>query len=246
MLGGFVLAGVVLTLATPTALGGLTDVVFSVEATSASGHGSWSASITEGQWTQDAYLYQWSLAEPVDIRDPQTGEVLATLHTAAAGYRADPQVNLSFAVTAGTSDTNFTIKSALLSFPTINTPQGRASAAFTVTDGDDEGGALLTGLGGPAYTAEYNGFVPGGSAFTQLIQQVSAPVSGTGNLAEEFPGGGSYSAIGTPVYDMSSQVSFTLSANDLASGTSTFEIQAIPEPCGLFLLAACAGVFRRR
>ncbi len=241
------LAGIALVLAAavaPAAFAGLTNTVFSVEATSAAGQGSYTVSIAQGHWVIDGYLYEWSLAQPVEIRDPSNGSLIATITDADASYIADPQVNLSFAVTAGPAMTNFTIKSSLLSFPSIAHPSGRASAAFTVTDGDDEGGATLTGLGGESYLAQYNGFVPAGTEFTQLIQQVVAPVSGTADLSEEYPGGGAYAAIAGPAYDMSSQIAFSLSANDLASGTSNYEI--IPEPCGLILLVAGAGLLRRR
>lgn len=228
----------------PTAFADLSNIVFAIDATSATGQGTYTAGIADGHLVIDGYLYEWSLAQPVEIRDPSNGMLIATITDASATYIGDPQVNLSFAVTAGPALTDFTIKSSLLTFPAINFPSARASAAFTVTDGDDEGGATLTGLRGEAYLAQYNGFVPNGTEFTQLIQQVVAPLSGTADLSEEYPGGGAYAAIAGPATDMSSQISFSLSANDLASGTSNFEI--IPEPCGLLLLAVSAGLLRRR
>jgi hypothetical protein len=245
-MGGLTAAVIALAAFTSPAAADLSNIVFSLEAAAGSAHGAWTVNEDQGQWTEDMNGYQWTLGDPIQIRDPQSGAVLATLGGAGVSYLFDPQVNLSFSVIAGAVDTNFTFRSAMLSFPTIQYPMGRASAVFTVTDADDEGGALLTGLGGMAYLGAYNGFVPGGTQFTQLIQQVMAPPGESAFASEAFPGGGSFATLGAPVSDMSSQISFTLSANDLASGTSNFEIIPVPEPCGLLLLAACAGVIRRR
>jgi len=158
-------------------------------------------------------------------------------------FAQDPVVDLNFSVEAGpgAGGTAFSISSALLSFPTISNASARASAAFTLTDGVDDDGATLSPLTGPgAYLAQYNGYVPGGATFTQLIPAMAADPMSTTSLSEEYPGGGLYQSLGGSAYDMSSQVSFTLSPNDLASGTSVFEI--IPEPSALVLMAVVLGL----
>jgi uncharacterized protein (TIGR03382 family) len=147
---------------------------------------------------------------------------------------------------AGAMDTEFTITSALLSFGTpIDPASGRATAAVTVTDllGN---GAQLTGLGpgGGAYVAGYNGLVPGGSTFAELIPSLAAPAFSSNAVDSDFPGGGAFAAIAGGVNDMSAQFNFTLSANDLASGTSNFEI--IPAPATMALLGVGALLGRRR
>jgi hypothetical protein len=227
----------------PTAVANLTPMVFTIEATNTAGTGTFNASIDDVHWLSGTSCI-WTLTGPVDLRNRDTGAVVATLQSAQATYLSDPAVNLSFAVVSGPSTTLFTIKSALLTFPTpILQPAGRASAAFTVTDGEEDG-AQLVGTGGGAYLAQYNGFVPGGTTFANLIPQVNAPAMGSGSLAEEFPGGGNYQNLGTSASNMSSQVSFTLTPNDLASGTSNFEL--IPEPGALLLVLTGLALVRRR
>jgi hypothetical protein len=244
--GGFVVAVFLLAAVASPAAADLTNLVFQIDATGGGQHGSWAANIGDGHWTEDLNGYVWTLSEPIDIRDP-SGAIVATVGGAEVSYLSDPAVYLSFAVVAGAIDTEFTVRSALLSFPTIANPAARASANFTLTDGGDDDGAQLIGLGGMAFTADYNGFVPGGTQFTQLIPQLTvAPGDGSANLNEIYPIGGDYTALGTPASDMSSQISFSLSANDLASGASNYELMAIPEPCGLLLVLVCAGAIRRR
>jgi hypothetical protein len=194
--------------------------------------------------------WTWTLLVNVPIVSFDEQILLGTLQAGDTNveFGQDPSVNLSFAVESGSTPggTSFTIKSALLTFPTINTPSGRASAGFTLTDGVDEDGATLTPLNSDpgSYKAQYNGFVPSGTTFTHLIPQMVADPLGTISLSQDYPGGGLYEAIGTPVSDMSTQVSFVLSANDLASGSSVFEI--IPEPSGLLLVAVGLALVRRR
>ena len=245
-IGGFIAALIALGMFVAPASADLTNMIFSIEAVSGSAHGTWAACLGDGHWNEDMNGFQWSLPGSVEVRDPQSGAVVATISGAEVSYVSDPQVNLSFAVFAGSDTTTFIVRSALLSFPTIAHPAGLATASFSVTDGDDEGGALLSGLGGMAYTADTNGFVPGGTHFTQMIPGIAAPLSGTNSLTQDFPGGGAFFPIGMPVSDMSSQIAFTLSANDLASGTSVFQIQPVPEPWSCALLAACVALLRRR
>ncbi len=202
-----------------------------------------------GHWENGVFI--WELSEPVELRDFQ-GTYVATLSEGnvqivppGSPNRSDPSVNLAFAVQAGPAVTDFTIKSALLTFPAIPFPAGRASAAFTLTDGPDEDGAALTpALPGGAYLAQYNGFVPSGSTFTTLIGAMAADPMGTTSVSAEFPGGGLFSAFPGPASDMSVQVAFSLTPNDLASGTSNFEI--VPEPAGMLLLVAGLALVRRR
>ncbi len=199
-----------------------------------------------GQWNGDNY--SWSTDETISITGNTTGKVLATLNpdgdTWGYSYFSDPQVTLNFAVQAGGANTVVMIGSALLSFPTISNAQAQASAAFSLTDTNGTG-ATLTGLapGGGAYLADYNGFAPGGTHFASSIPAMAVGAFGTTNASDNVPAVG-YTAIGA-ASDMSSLVHFSLSAFDLASGTSTFVI--IPEPASLALLGLGAlFAFRRR
>lgn len=189
--------------------------------------------------------WDWYVEGPVELKSP-TGQVLGVLKNCAGSLVADPAIGLNFLVQAGSNTTNFTITSALLSFPNISPAQGRATVQIGVNDVDGDG-ATLTGTqpGGKAFLADYNGFVPGGTHFAALISSVATVTpGGVAGESEDFPGGGGYAPIGVGVTNMSSQYRFTLSANDLANGTSFYEI--IPEPATLSLLLLGALALRRR
>lgn len=207
---------------------------------------------SEEHWNPASGHYFWALAQDIPFESPSGEEIFATLGADGTFVeivppgpgRSDPQVNLGFAMIAGDETTTFTVKSAEVVFDTIMYAEGRATASFTVSDGFDDG-ALLEGLDGPAYLAQYNAFVPGGTTFAQLIPSIAvAPFQGSNGLSQDYPGGGSWETIGVPVDRMSSMISFTITANDMASGTSNFEI--MPEPTSLLLLAVGMTLIRRR
>jgi len=246
--------GAVAFMVVPMASAGISTNLLEIEACvggSCWGYCMFTADDPRGSLEYDpqTQTWDWTLLVDVPILSADQQTLMGTLQSQTTNlqFGQDPSVNLNFAVEAGPypGGTSFTIKSALLSFPTISNASGRASAAFTLTDGIDEDGATLTPSTGPgSYLAQYNGFVPNGTSFTQLIPQMVADPLGTTSLSQEFPGGGLFSSISSPVSDMSSEVSFLLTPNDLPSGTSVFAI--VPEPTGLLLLAVGLGLARRR
>jgi len=197
--------------------------------------------------------WAWATDEPIEMW--ANDNLLATLNPGGSPgglgvtYVADPVVNLNFSVQAGGSTTSIVIASALLSFPTINSPVGAASAAFSLTDANGDG-ATLVGIGDPAgaqggYLAQYNGYAGSlsGTTFAEVHQMMSAAAFDTTTATVDVPGAGT-TPIGVPVFDMSSVISFRLSANDLASGTTNFVIT--PEPSSVLLLACGLVLARRR
>jgi hypothetical protein len=247
----------VLLVVVPLARSGISDDLLYVQACvggSCYGYTMFTPDDPRGSLVYDpgTQTWTWTLLQDVPIMSLDGQITMGTLQAGTTNlqFGQDPSVDLNFAVEAGpeAGGTEFTIRSALLSFPTIYNAQGRASAAFTLTDGVDDDGATLNLLNGDpgAYKAQYNGFVPDGTTFTHLIPAMVADPMSTTNAAQDYPGGGAYEPL-PPVYDMSTQVSFALSPNDLASGTTVFEI--IPEPTaglGLIVLGvACLG-WRRR
>jgi hypothetical protein len=156
---------------------------------------------------------------------------------------------LSFNVLAGSVDTTFTITSALVSFAAINPAEGRASASLTVTDLNGNGVTLTPGADqGGAYTSRYNGLAPGGTLFHDFFSTpLTTPIPGDSTtVAGDFPGGGAFVPIAGSVVSISSRFSFTLSANDLASGTSVFRVVPAPASLSLLGLGGLLGARRRR
>ncbi|MEM0982508.1 MAG: hypothetical protein AAGI17_01015 [Planctomycetota bacterium] len=186
-------------------------------------------------------------------------------------FGTDPAVNVSFSVLAGASDTVFTISSSELTFTPLTNVVGMATAAITLTDtlGD---GATITGLvdsgnigtgpngrdiaGSPSgVTHQYGAFVDGSAAdnvITPFGFLLDSPFSvvgfGSDTISEDDPGAG-FRPVGLdPVSSISSQFSFTLSANDTASGTSRFVIagQIVPAPATFSALAGMGILASRR
>lgn len=242
------------------AMAGLVGPAFSITATDALGN---EATYTaEAEWDGAAQTWTFGESETIYLMDGATRvATLNPLATPGGGgsgtgsvYYADPIVNLNFSVQAGATSTVFRIASALLTFPTIPAPlaKGSASAAFSVTDVNGNG-ATLTGIGDPfgaqgGYLAQYNGLAgnlpfPAGTTFAELHNSVTALPFSTRTVSTNVPPAGLQN-IGTALNDMSSLVSFTLSARDLASGTTSFFV--IPEPASLALLAAGGLLLARR
>jgi MYXO-CTERM domain-containing protein len=222
----------------------ITDVVIRIEATNSLGTGVFEGYLSEGSW-QPGGVFVWERATPMNFVNAQ-GEVIASMNAGRVRVINDPVVQLNFSVSAGTLDTSFVISSPLLSFPTINQAEGRATAGVTVTDTDGNG-ATLSGGRSPLYTSRYNGLVPGGTLFTNLIAgPVTAAAFDSATDSESFPGGGAFAPIAGPVSDMSARFAFTLSANDEASGTSSYEIREVPAPGAVALLGLGGLIAARR
>jgi hypothetical protein len=229
----------------PLSSAALDNVVLTIEATT--GQDSFgSITITEEDGWWEGGTFYWQTATPIALGDTGAtfGPAVVTSYIDPVSGRAYPAINVGFAVSAGATDIDVLISSALLSFPEISPAFARASAAFTVTDFLGAGTTLTGtgGLSGMAYRAWYNGYLEAGNEFCGLIDQMYAQ-AGSFGLAENYPGGGLYLPIGA-AQDMSSQISFTLTAFGLASGSATFEI--IPEPGTVLLLIAGLGLLRRR
>jgi hypothetical protein len=175
----------------------------------------------------------WQLPEPVTLKT-STGQVAGVIQNAWIELINDPQVNLGFLVQAGELPTEFSISSALLSFPGINPAEGRASVQVGITDLNGDGAEMTGLIDGKVYRAAYNGFVPGGTTFSALVDGLKAGPGESVNTSIDDPPVGFLPIAGT-VENMSSMVKFTLSAFDTASGTTNYQV--VPEPSSLALLA---------
>lgn len=233
-----------------TAAADLSENVLTVFASSPTAQGVFEVPYNPEGWDGD--VYSWRADRDIPITPEAGGEPVGVIQEGTnISYQRpsdgrglfDPFVNLNFAVSAEQEDTFFSITSALLSFDGIVNPVGRATAGITVTDGVDIDGATLSGeLEGFSYQAQYNGF-PVGTTFATLIPQVMAGPGGSQTESDSEPAAG-FTPIAEPVSDISAEFAFTLSANDVASGTSLFVV--IPEPASALLLVAALGLIRRR
>ncbi|MCZ6834270.1 MAG: hypothetical protein O7G85_00715 [Planctomycetota bacterium] len=226
----------------------LTEVAFTIQATNSQGSATYEVMTSSLQYDPTEQHWWWDMSGSFDLVDSGTFQTIASINGLSMSFIADPQISFGFSVQAGAFDTTFSIGSGLLSFLTIDPAIGLASGGLLLTDTNNNT-ASLTGLhaGGGAYVAQYNGQAPGGSTFAELFTSpLTTTVNGTNSINQEFPGGGIYSAIGVPVTDISAQFSFLLSAGDIASGSSNFEV--IPTPSGFLVLVGglLAGRKRRR
>jgi hypothetical protein len=240
-----------------THAGLISDIAFDIVASNADGSASLSVLTTSGQIIDDMFI--WNLEEPVELIDPEDGDIIGTLEQASVVIIGDPVISLGFVVSSGGLPTDFTITSANLSFTAIPGAVGRASGAVAVTDIGGNG-ASLTGMNvdGQSYQTFYNdpGFVPAtGTTFATLVSDVSTgtPFSSV-TSSEDFPVGPGFSATNEAgallgaVSSISSQFDFGIGASDSASGTSVFVVM-IPEPTALLSMLIGVGalaLLRRR
>jgi len=228
------LAAGLLAFCSATAFAGeVSTTFFAIEVESALGSESWSIASADVDFDPLTDTWSWAGA------DIPLGDV-ATLNQANLIIVGDPQIALGFAVTAGAADTTVTILSAVLSFDPLVNPDGAASAGVTLTETGGDPTASLVGLAGDAgsaYAAWYN--VPPGTVFAEFVPGLTTDttISDDGNT-------GGWVSMGDTVVSMQAEYSFTLSAEDQASGTSNFLI--VPEPAGLALAVLAGGLMLAR
>lgn len=208
--------------------------------------------VDSGQMYYDeaSQTYGWDLQSPFELRSPQ-GTVLATLQTGSVLAIEDPVVSLNFSVQSGTVLTSFDVVSTLVSFAPINGATALATGTLVADDRNGDGVTVspLGVFGGNAiYVAKYNNSgIPlsdlDGTTFAGLF--TAGPYSNAVgfNVAD---GTGPFQPIAGAVSNIQSGFSFSLSAGDIASGTSTFFVTPAPGAFGLLSLAGLVAVRRRR
>ncbi len=242
--------------AAATALAGIEGPGIQIMARSGDAVAVWqSGDLTWDPAAGDGGAWVYETSETITLTDPISGSDLATLNPNGEGLaimiQEDPVVNLGFAVLAGAADTEFFMASAHLTFPTIGAAyaQGRASVGMSVTDLNGNGVSLTGESFAPnagAYAAVYNGWTAlgMGTVFADSVQTLSAANPGGSNSTSQNTPPVGFQAIGTDISSMSSLVHFTLSAGDIASGTSTWV--TIPEPATFAMLGLGLALIRRR
>jgi hypothetical protein len=166
------------------------------------------------------------------------GDSGAFLQSLTISLDGDPKVKVQFSVLAGLTNTAFTITPATSTPPSVGpvtlaatNPTATATASITVTDCDGNGAwAAPDAQYGTFYRAIYNT----NQTFASLIDgAIGGPVGTINVLPDDGKTGEGFKAWTTipgSVTSMTAQFSFTLSANDTASGTSSFTVVPVPEP----------------
>ncbi len=240
-LGPWIAAAGVLATA-PLATAAFEGAALIIHASNAQGSGQIVIPIEHGFVGNNGETFTYTLPSSMAITS-ESGAHIATLVNFNELLIADPVVSIGFSVQAGGADTNFSITTALLSFPAINNPIGNASGSVTVTDFDGNGATIAGISGAPIFEWDYNGFVPTGTNFANFVNGTAA---GAFQSATDSANLGPVAVAGN-VSDISGAVNFRLSANDLASGTGVFVIE-IPTPgaLGLASIAGLLAIPRRR
>lgn len=225
----------------------ISDVIFRIEAANETGSGFIEVTKDQLSYHPSTDSYHWDTGSQVifdDLFNP-----IATLQNAnlALMVNASKKIAGGFSLQAGDSDTTFLIQLPQLSFDTLPEAltEGRMGLACNVTDVGGGGvtmRAIETGSG--MLRGDYNGLVPGGTEFAEVLYQVMA-TSGSGSGYQNYPASG-FADIPGSVSDMSSRLYFTLTAGDIGGGTHYYEIVPEPSGLGLLLLGALALAGRRR
>ncbi len=230
------------------ALAGISDPFLVVNASNASGSGTFMVPLADTTPSGGGRTY--TLAMPIDIMSGPN--VIATItqlnSTVVPGSGSVPnRISLAFTFFAGTSDTHFTVDSALFNIAPILNEAGRATAGYSITDSDNDG-VTMTGNnpGGGAFSARYNGQAPGGTTFAELIagpRSAGPGQTASGNESTP-PGAGQFLPIATDVNNMSDRWDFTLSSLDQVGVTSAWFV--VPSPGALSLLGLAGLSLARR
>jgi hypothetical protein len=185
-------------------------------------------------------LASWTLPAPLTIYDSNS-QPLAIINSLKVSWDRDPQVSLEFSVQNMTNSAATITLNSTIQTVSLTNPQGYATAGLTLTDINHDGGTLTGSFtGGKAYRAYYNGTLD----FANLVSSFTTLANKTSVGNEDSPVGPGMTTVPSSVTEIASTFSFDLSAQDQASGTSTFYLT--PEPATLTLLAAGGLLMMRR
>lgn len=190
--------------------------------------------------------------ENVDIwnaaGDVILGHITSLFMEVESGRAFGPVVNLNFNVAAGLMNTTFSIAATPVAFASIGSPMGLASAEISLTDSAIGGfGAVLsTSTAAGIYTANYNS---GTSVFASLFGSSLTADGSTGPATVTFgaeTGAGLFTPLAGSAANIGAEWNFSLTALDLASGTSTFTVTPAPGTFALLALGGLVATRRRR
>lgn len=236
----------------PAALATIPAIVLQVDATNASGTAlPFVIHDTDLSYNSGTGVYSYTLGAPFAL-DAGDGAGIAAINSLTISLvdapAKTPRIAVTWTTTAGDSLTTLKVRSGAISFAALPAAlsAAKASGSFSTTDRDGNG-ADLSGLnpanGWGIYTSRYNGGVPGGTMFANLIAQVTAGAGGTLTANGNQPSVG-FSPLGVAISDIAVQADYNLTSHDDMSGNVNFVVT--PEPLAGLLLACAALSLRRR
>jgi hypothetical protein len=230
------LSGVV----TPTFAGSVSSTVLTISAVTNTGQGTLTIPFDEMFYDAGAGIYDWSLEAPLNITDNQ-GHLLATVMGLNTYIEGDPLLSVNFLIRAGAANVQLDITSATLMFDTLDPAEGVFSSQIGGTDMNGNGVAI-TGMfgGGKSCVAHYNV----DQTFATIVDSQSAGAWGSTSKNETYPASG-MTAFPAPVSSIWSEISFGLTARDMASGTGVYTVIPEPQTIALLLLGSLLSLRKR-
>jgi len=204
--------------------------------------GSFTATVFAGQPAWEYTLPAQDLFDGLNYVARLDAPLFIRYTSESTGQHRQQINSLSFTVKSGTSDTTFSVLSGVLSFSPLANLMALATTGATLTD-TGSNAASVTGLhaGGKMYRANYNGAIPGGTAFALLNGSYANAGGSTVQNSSITP---SVAVAGT-ASNIQAQWAFELSANDAFGVTSRY--QMMPAPASILAFAgAMLGAARRR
>lgn len=230
---GWIGCGLVLWLAGSSAQADTSEAALQFEASNDAGTATLRVPFKDGTWDEQRQRFTWELTESTTLIDPKTEAPIATLKSARLRFfqGEKPRITLDFAVEAGDSTTSFVATPARLKFKVPEGYQTEANARASVGVVDrNEDGVSLQSLGkrdSGVFIAQYNGAVPNGVPFINLIGGMSAGPGGSGSVSQNQPSSG-YELLQGNVTDLSCQIRLSLTARDTAEGSARYAAQFRP------------------
>lgn len=212
----------------PIASADVSPFAIDVQVSSSLGSGELQVDVLSANFEADTGWMSWSQTTPVQIRDPNNNQVIATLQSATLTVLG-PNVTFNATVRAGAADATVALAAVELGFEPVapGVAIGRATAAVSVTDTDNNG-ATVRGVGAAGtgvFRARTN---HGAQNFSTLVSQVTVGPMGTAAGSQNDPPVG-FRTVNWATNEMDSLLSFTLTRNDIASATTTYELRNVPD-----------------
>ncbi len=211
------------------------NIAIAVNAESAIGHGRIVVPANEAVWDPNTATLSWLLNDPIDIYDENNSDLVGTLLSAQVVAHLDNNfsVQVNIGVLSYGNTTTFEIASPLVptGAGTEDFTVARCYASLTLTDLGGDGAAMIGegGQGNGAFRAFFDGYLEDGTRFAHMLSALTTDHGGTVTGSEVYPQFG-FLPTDSVAEDLSTQLAFTITPNDLFYATTEFEVSQL-DPC---------------